>query len=240
MDHPRSRGVYYFGDIKFNGGEGSSPLARGLRSTGSSRRPGSGIIPARAGFTHGQAAGPRHNLGSSPLARGLHRWDTVLRYNNRIIPARAGYTYRKSRADLRQPDHPRSRGVYLPDGSIFVTVGGSSPLARGLRHDGAGGAHAFRDHPRSRGVYTRLTTTTGTVTGSSPLARGLLIEIKPEVSDIGIIPARAGFTSIRASILSPRADHPRSRGVYSAVYSTVSLPPGSSPLARGLRRPTGG
>ena len=30
--------------------------------------------------------------------------------------------------------------------------------------------------------------------GSSPLARGLLIEIKAKVTDVRIIPARAGFT----------------------------------------------
>ena len=52
----------------------------------------------------------------------------------------------------------------------------------------------------------------------------------------GIIPARAGFTPSREGCSYRHPDHPRSRGVYSSP-SFLGLPaPGSSPLARGLRR----
>ena len=51
-----------------------------------------------------------------------------------------------------------------------------------------------------------------------------------------IIPARAGFTVLAGVGRRNRTDHPRSRGVYSAVFSTPETKTGSSPLARGLRR----
>ena len=50
-DHPRSRGVYASDHLGHGAERGSSPLARGLRTRVRRRRKGSGIIPARAGFT---------------------------------------------------------------------------------------------------------------------------------------------------------------------------------------------
>ena len=90
-DHPRSRGVYQFQHPFVFKSLGSSPLARGLRDQGGPDRHGTGIIPARAGFTgegHGAHGVPpdhprsrgvygrsrrtgRPTAGSSPLARGL-------------------------------------------------------------------------------------------------------------------------------------------------------------------------
>ena len=51
----------------------------------------------------------------------------------------------------------------------------------------------------------------------------------------GIIPARAGFTDGRNIEITAMTDHPRSRGVYSAMSSNNLMYMGSSPLARGLR-----
>ena len=97
---------------------------------------------------------------------------------------------------------------------ISPSRAGSSPLARGLRlddvaqldgvriiparagftrsgaHRGAGGP----DHPRSRGVYDLRTAITYLTAGSSPLARGLRMDPMNNPDNIGIIPARAGFT----------------------------------------------
>ena len=152
-------------------------------------------------------------------------------------------------------DHPRSRGVYHRALLSRFTKFGSSPLARGLRAmkgslggkiwiipARAGFTLARRrklshppDHPRSRGVYVKDLAVMTTCIGSSPLARGLLARrIKPR-GPTGIIPARAGFTSIRSNRASTSRDHPRSRGVYQMAAMRASASKGSSPLARGLR-----
>ena len=111
-DHPRSRGVYRQRPWEPVCGPGSSPLARGLRMGRSRGIFLSGIIPARAGFTHSQDCRqnrvedhprsrgvytmfPRLKIasgGSSPLARGLP--PPIVRACGRggIIPARAGFT----------------------------------------------------------------------------------------------------------------------------------------------------
>ena len=92
-DHPRSRGVYWSGPVWWFIWWGSSPLARGLRTSALVHAGAPRIIPARAGFTATSTAcstttgdHPRsrgvyvHSLsqrpvqgGSSPLARGLRR-----------------------------------------------------------------------------------------------------------------------------------------------------------------------
>ena len=133
-DHPRSRGVYSPSSKEATKTPGSSPLARGLQAQGPHRRDLRGIIPARAGFTHGAGAPdvrgrdhPRsrgvyavpaqHRAGppgSSPLARGLPRSGGARPGPIRIIPARAGFTSFAPRLEHLCEDHPRSRGVYTP------------------------------------------------------------------------------------------------------------------------------
>ena len=90
------------------------------------------------------------------------------------------------------------------------------------------------DHPRSRGVYRFAKPQPATKTGSSPLARGLLSFLQVDATDLGIIPARAGFTPRRCPLVTVKPDHPRSRGVYSTVPIALIATFGSSPLARGL------
>ena len=151
-------------------------------------------------------------------------------------------------------DHPRSRGVYTLARPCAASRSGSSPLARGLRTVGEanlllagiiparagftrspGRAVSFPgDHPRSRGVYSQAICRHGRVSGSSPLARGLRQERHPMPVRGGIIPARAGFTSRRATLSGHRQDHPRSRGVYRDACCQRGADAGSSPLARGL------
>ena len=155
-----------------------------------------------------------------------------------------------------QEDHPRSRGVYRYRKKPIEIEAGSSPLARGLRVGLAGIPGRRRiiparagfthgavmrilmaaDHPRSRGVYPTVAELNKGLHGSSPLARGLLGSrmVTPLVTRI--IPARAGFTTTMAVSTRARADHPRSRGVYSRSLSDDAFTGGSSPLARGLPR----
>ena len=131
---------------------------------------------------------------------------------------------------------------------------GSSPLARGLRHEGAcrlprpgiiparagftpprrRRSGPGRDHPRSRGVYAGRAPHISRTVGSSPLARGLRGVHALEHCGQRIIPARAGFTSPSAAPPARIRDHPRSRGVYSPIPSPALSISGSSPLARGL------
>ena len=100
------------------------------------------------------------------------------------------------------------------------------------------GLWGFPDHPRSRGVYISPPSPAPSRRGSSPLARGLHVRYNLSSKTRRIIPARAGFTVMRGSSGSPSGDHPRSRGVYSALLASIILPGGSSPLARGLRDAT--
>ena len=174
--------------------------------------------------------------GSSPLARGLHGRTDRLGDPARIIPARAGFTTSGGVWAGRGWDHPRSRGVYADTTAPPPTSWGSSPLARGLlgtpsraiigygiiparagfTRACAPARAASPDHPRSRGVYSGLPGNATSTPGSSPLARGLRVELLDDVGDVGIIPARAGFTPRLLHRRGHRWDHPRSRGVYDA------------------------
>ena len=173
-------------------------------------------------------------MGSSPLARGLHPAGSEEDAGGRIIPARAGFTETGCFGSVGEGDHPRSRGVYLGRRGLIVLRFGSSPLARGLRLRGrstmtrlgiiparAGFTDKLPeptepagDHPRSRGVYLIRGLIARLGKGSSPLARGLLRDHARHRVRAGIIPARAGFTDGSGVARTPRADHPRSRGVY--------------------------
>ncbi len=217
------------------------------------------IIPARAGFTVPASPGALL-VADHPRSRGVYeRGGVRLGAGAGIIPARAGFTASRRPGSQARRDHPRSRGVYHRRGGLFLPMGGSSPLARGLRlpvgqgQDGlriiparAGFTSSSRpvtrpspDHPRSRGVYGQTLIIAGATTGSSPLARGLPPGGSSQLSRARIIPARAGFTTCRVPTRSRRWDHPRSRGVYLSSEELIRRGGGSSPLARGLldRRP---
>ena len=110
------------------------------------------------------------------------------------------------------------------------------PARAGFTPRSSHASSAPSDHPRSRGVYTfSLWMDWGTL-GSSPLARGLLLPECRWYEQLGIIPARAGFTTRTPTSSSRRPDHPRSRGVYVWELLKQTGREGSSPLARGLRR----
>ena len=194
--------------------------------------------------------------GSSPLARGLLGVADRVGGAGGIIPARAGFTPDRGPVGGDRRDHPRSRGVYHEAAHVRHERAGSSPLARGLhemivalanflgiiparagftRAQPSGRRHR-RDHPRSRGVYGPPGPARRATCGSSPLARGLLRGRPPACGERGIIPARAGFTRHRRRGRGRSRDHPRSRGVYPSARSPPTTLPGSSPLARGLRR----
>ena len=253
-DHPRSRGVYLQTKMQTGRDAGSSPLARGLLVGALPLGRPFGIIPARAGFTGRPAFLPRRlwdhprsrgvyyvyafesatGIGSSPLARGLLRTIHRSRRVVGIIPARAGFTSHPHRSRTHRRDHPRSRGVYRLKGFMTPTVGGSSPLARGLLLPSLSSTYPYRIIP-ARAGFTRPCARASRSSRDHPRSRGVYEEYCVSSHSRGrIIPARAGFTLSRWSARAVAADHPRSRGVYPVITSKCSDLPGSSPLARGL------
>ena len=254
LDHPRSRGVYQGSWRRRRSPRGSSPLARGLRTTVRASSSLVRIIPARAGFTvfgvhaHGplrdhprsrgvypkRRSASASRSGSSPLARGLRPPRRENHCPFGIIPARAGFTHKGGRERGRSPDHPRSRGVYVARSARSPSTSGSSPLARGLpRHSGSRRSRA-RIIPARAGFTHRPGRPGPGDPGSSPLARGLPNAHGTHLRDDGIIPARAGFTPAARRGYPGQRDHPRSRGVYDTQADEIAAVCGSSPLARGL------
>ena len=213
--HPRSRGEHEARTLGEARVTGSSPLARGTRTSCPTPRSRTGFIPARAGNTLGvpradghQPVHPRsrgeHRLrgvldsllpGSSPLARGTPRRDRARLGPARFIPARAGNTSHVPAREPHPPVHPRSRGEHFEKSCRAGDMGGSSPLARGTRL-----------RPRRLSDLQRF------------------------------IPARAGNTRRSRSRPRSRTVHPRSRGEHSRELASGDLTNGSSPLARGTRR----
>ena len=135
--------------------------------------------------------------------------------------------------DVRDGSSPLARGLLLRlsprDQPVRII-----PARAGFTRVWLAGDAGRWDHPRSRGVYPVGAAPQVGESGSSPLARGLQSAVAVHADDVGIIPARAGFTFCSPPSALVKPDHPRSRGVY--LYDMRSPQPasGSSPLARGL------
>ena len=151
--------------------------------------------------------------------------------------------------------HPRSRGEHHASSASVMCAAGSSPLARGTllpmnSNAGENGLIPARAgnttlcatprrrywaHPRSRGEHASSLTVSGSSEGSSPLARGTHLHTTAAILEAGLIPARAGNTSLISRLIPCARAHPRSRGEHKALARVVSDGRGSSPLARGTR-----
>ena len=192
-DHPRVRGEHTEATIVCGRSEGSSPRARGARSSRRLLALVTGIIPACAGSTprpplrprsqgdhprvrgeHRRVTSPAGEVpGSSPRARGAHRADRRACRRDGIIPACAGSTRSVASCCLTSGDHPRVRGEHSHLGCASTSPGGSSPRARGA--------------PDEEYAATLKA-------GSSPRARGALRRARAGRFERGIIPACAGST----------------------------------------------
>ena len=75
--------------------------------------------------------------------------------------------------------------------------------------------------------------------GSSPLARGARRDERRRLVRAGLIPARAGSTRNGSLGTAWCGAHPRSRGEHTLGQVKMNWGSGSSPLARGARRPRG-
>ena len=101
------------------------------------------------------------------------------------------------------------------------------------------GVHLPWAHPRSRGDHLTSIVTRPRRKGSSPLARGPQRNEGENAVETGLIPARAGTTFELFVGGGGEGAHPRSRGDHKTAPTLAQLPPGSSPLARGPRLPSG-
>ncbi len=130
--------------------------------------------------------------GSSPRARGARRRRPVLVREDGIIPACAGSTPIAAWSCPSRRDHPRVRGEHADRGVVVPVAPGSSPRARGARHErhlahalagiipACAGSTALAsrarprgaDHPRVRGEHPRSSCSSPSRRGSSPRARG--------------------------------------------------------------------
>ena len=190
--HPRSRGEHVKTDSAGNINMGSSPLARGARSSREIVISHAGLIPARAGSTmslrkssavngaHPRSRGehvwhsPRRGYrgGSSPLARGAPTHTSPPLGTPGLIPARAGSTSDHGWIDTYCRAHPRSRGEHRRAPFSSLSLRGSSPLARGALHAGAEGMVKVGLIPARAGSTQSLCGRGRPQCGSSPLARG--------------------------------------------------------------------
>ena len=178
-------------------------------------------------------------LGSSPLARGLPHPGEPCPRPPRIIPARAGFTIPVTvTVEPNSGSSPLARGLRATAWGL-VAIRGIIPARAGFTLIYVGNEDPLEDHPRSRGVYRVIIARISIAAGSSPLARGLRARESRAGPTARIIPARAGFTPSWGESGRPNGDHPRSRGVYMSMPSSGPRPPGSSPLARGLRHGEG-
>ena len=194
------------------------------------------IIPARAGFT-AQIVAELLPGQDHPRSRGVYALSTSARTARRgSSPLVRGLPRPPASRWPGPTDHPRSRGVYPMRRSQHSRRTRIIPARAGFTRNGGRGFETLKDHPRSRGVYPRSRSTSSSRRGSSPLARGLQQVAGVDVGQLGIIPARAGFTRRECGWRPWRSDHPRSRGVYSLSMFKNCTWKGSSPLARGLRR----
>ena len=150
---------------------GSSPHARGTRPpaciVGFRQR----FIPACAGNagtatrrTAGDAVHPRmrgerwrasyerdHQRGSSPHARGTRGSPEFPLYNVRFIPACAGNAAARTLLKTSSWVHPRMRGERVVAEGYATAATGSSPHARGTRHQPASSGLGNRFIPACAG-----------------------------------------------------------------------------------------
>ncbi len=175
----------------------------------------------------------------------------------RVIPACAGNTGRWFVTTQGGSGHPRMRGEHadLPIPKPFAA--GSSPHARGTRRlhrrdrrgrrvipacagntgEQAGSRRVRSGHPRMRGEHLRDLARAPEQRGSSPHARGTRVIGRSAGTAGRVIPACAGNTGNLPQIATAASGHPRMRGEHFSRSAVCRASIGSSPHARGTRRP---
>ncbi len=155
-------------------------------------------------------------LGSSPPVRGAHGDRDTRKHHGGLIPARAGSTMSCSAPPIRFGAHPRPCGEHSLRARRMLSGWGSSPPVRGALASTLGlsissgliparaGSTAMtivfklsqRAHPRPCGEHGSDHSTTRAVSGSSPPVRGAHRCAGLVNTPAGLIPARAGSTTL--------------------------------------------
>ena len=234
--------------------DGSSPLARGTHAPGNHGLSLPRFIPARAGNTH-DARDPPLPVPVHPRSRGEHaahlaaepagaldvdadRGSEIAGHATLLPYGSDGRTDRRAVASPRMAGDARGRLLLLrlpahrlgPARTVHahrpgLTHSPRSRRSRRSRHTRSASRSITRRppsrvHPRSRGEH-----------GGSGGDGG---------EDLRFIPARAGNTPAAETTGIRIPVHPRSRGEHGRGHSWVKQEYGSSPLARGTRRPRPG
>ena len=129
---------------------------------------------------------------------------------------------------------PRVRGK-PPAQSNSGREGGLIPARAGKTLPVMKSAKSRAAHPRACGENRVRILAADKVRGSSPRVRGKLAPSPPACGAPGLIPARAGKTSVRLKIVRRLGAHPRACGENRRLPQSKADCPGSSPRVRGKR-----
>ena len=216
--HPRERGEHAQSSAPTHAPSRFIPASAGntLRDRG---RPAVRPVHPRERGEH--TRNPPHlagGFGSSPRARGTLFAIAGARLYGRFIPASAGNTPSGKMATSYLPVHPREQGEHT---ALRRRCPRRPPV-----------------HPRERGEHPGLLLSPWSMAGSSPRARGTHTDGALHGALCRFIPASAGNTAAPERRASPRTVHPRERGEHCLLPTSALPDDGSSPRARGTRRPT--
>ena len=191
---------------------GSSPPVRGAHVAANRNLTGAGLIPARAGSTSplpGSSAGS----GAHPRPCGEHH-----------CTMRASSTSRGS--------SPPVRGA-LVGWDIICSSLGLIPARAGSTSSCSFCSRSAWAHPRPCGEHIPTRSASTSPWGSSPPVRGALVGHYMSLAFLGLIPARAGSTSLFSTSGAPRWAHPRPCGEHQQKGCYLLSGAGSSPPVRG-------
>ncbi len=194
--------------------------------------------------------------GSSPHARGKPILEQRQSHGQRLIPACAGKTAGSLPPLGGLAAHPRMRGENSCSFTPAISKKGSSPHARGKRHDSGAMSRigglipacagktagkmscllVWKAHPRMRGENRGNHYGVTSLVGSSPHARGKPLTCGYQATSSRLIPACAGKTCFFIWQHIRRKAHPRMRGENHGDLIIDYNLDGSSPHARGKHR----